>query len=230
MTGLALDGSVRLTGRVDDVRVPVAEATLCVVPIRQGSGTRLKILEAMALGTPVVSTSKGVEGLNVQDGEHFSCADTPADFAQATLALLADSSRRSRLAANARCLVEASMTGLRSAINLSILSKSRVHYQQTMPLRVLRSMRLDSLMTRALTFTPDRKIWLIVAAVVVLAYYLGRNPSPLFIIVAPLYLPSLAAADAAAAPGSACQLLSSPWSSVSASAPARMSTSSRWRC
>ena len=60
--GLALDDTVTLCGYVDDIRFPVAEASACVVPIRQGGGTRLKILEAMALGTPVVSTSKGAEG------------------------------------------------------------------------------------------------------------------------------------------------------------------------
>ncbi len=107
LTSLALDSSVHLTGRVDDVRVPVAEATVCIAPIRQGGGTRLKILEAMALGTPVVSTTKGAEGLNLKNGEHFLCADRPGEFAQAALALLGDARRRSHLAANARRLVEA---------------------------------------------------------------------------------------------------------------------------
>jgi len=65
---LALDDSVTLTGYVEDVRIPVAEAAACVIPIRQGGGTRLKILEAMALGTPVVATRKGAEGLEVVDG------------------------------------------------------------------------------------------------------------------------------------------------------------------
>jgi glycosyltransferase involved in cell wall biosynthesis len=95
-----------LTGFVDDVRAPVARSTLCVAPIRQGSGTRLKILEAMALGTPVVSTTKGTEGLEVADGAHFVCADSPAEFAHATLSLLADAGRRAHLATNARRLVE----------------------------------------------------------------------------------------------------------------------------
>jgi len=86
--------------------MPVAEAAACVVPIRQGGGTRLKILEAMALGTPVVSTTKGAEGLSVTDGEHLLLADDPASFAACTLRLFRDDGLRSRLARNARRLVE----------------------------------------------------------------------------------------------------------------------------
>jgi glycosyltransferase involved in cell wall biosynthesis len=104
--GLNLDSSVHLTGYVADVRIPVAEATVCVAPIRQGGGTRLKILEAMALGTPVVATCKGAEGLEVTDGEHLLLADTPEAFADATLRLLGDPALRTRLALNARRLVE----------------------------------------------------------------------------------------------------------------------------
>ena len=104
--GLALDDSVRLTGFVDDVRIPVAEAAICVVPIRQGRGTRLKILEAMALGTPVVSTSKGAEGLEVVTGEHLLIADDPLDFANNVTRLLGDDALRKRLSAKARKLVE----------------------------------------------------------------------------------------------------------------------------
>ena len=107
LRGLALDASVQLTGFVEDVRLPVAEGTVAVAPIRQGGGTRLKILEAMALGTPVVATTKGAEGLNVIDGEHLLLADTPRAFAQAVLTLLASEAARTALAAHARRLVEA---------------------------------------------------------------------------------------------------------------------------
>lgn len=106
LDGLALDASVRLTGYVEDVRMAVAEATVCVVPIRQGGGTRLKILEAMALGTPVVATAKGAEGLEVVDGEHCLIADTPEAFAERTVQLLRQERLRQRLATNARKLVE----------------------------------------------------------------------------------------------------------------------------
>jgi glycosyltransferase involved in cell wall biosynthesis len=106
LDGLHLDESVHLTGYVDDVRQPVARSAACVVPTRQGGGTRLKILEAMALGTPVIATSKGAEGLDVVDGEHLLIEDNPSAFAEATLRLLKNPVLRARLAHNARALVE----------------------------------------------------------------------------------------------------------------------------
>ena len=104
--GLRLDDSVRLAGYVDDVRMPVAEASVCVVPTRQGGGTRLKILEAMALGTPVVATSKGIEGHGAVHGEHALIADDPTDFAASVLELLRNPDLCSRLAQNGRRFVE----------------------------------------------------------------------------------------------------------------------------
>ncbi len=106
LDGLALDDTVRLTGFVEDVRLPVARAAVCVAPIRQGGGTRLKILEAMALGTPVVSTSKGAEGLDAASGEHLLIAGDPDLFARQVIELLGDPALRQRLAASARRLVE----------------------------------------------------------------------------------------------------------------------------
>jgi glycosyltransferase involved in cell wall biosynthesis len=103
---LSLDDSVTLTGFVDDIRPVVARSWVAVVPLLSGGGTRIKILEAMALGTPVVSTSKGAEGLDVVDGEHLLLADDPAVFAERTLQLLSDLALRQRIAANARRLVE----------------------------------------------------------------------------------------------------------------------------
>jgi len=75
LTGLSLDESVTLTGFVEDIRSEIAGAQVSVVPIRSGGGTRLKILEAMALGTPVVSTGKGAEGIAACQGEHLLLAD-----------------------------------------------------------------------------------------------------------------------------------------------------------
>ena len=106
LAGLRLDESVHLSGYVDDVRPLVASAWACVVPIRLGGGTRLKILEAMALGTPVVATSKGAEGLDGVDGEHILLADDPVEFADRTLQLLRDPALHQRLVTNARRLVE----------------------------------------------------------------------------------------------------------------------------
>jgi len=102
---LALDGGVILTGYLDDVRPTVAQSWACVAPLRVGGGTRLKILEAMALGTPVVATSKGAEGLEVTPGKDILVADEPAEFADAVARLLGDASLREELAANGRRLV-----------------------------------------------------------------------------------------------------------------------------
>jgi len=79
----------------------VKTSALCIVPLRQGGGTRLKILEAMALRTPVVATSKGAEGLQVRHRKHLLIADTPRAFADAILELLQNPSLRATLTANA---------------------------------------------------------------------------------------------------------------------------------
>ncbi|NLG28451.1 MAG: glycosyltransferase, partial [Chloroflexi bacterium] len=107
LAGLALDPSVRLSGYVDDIRPVVDSASVCVVPLREGGGTRLKILEAMALGTPVVSTTKGAEGLALRAGEHMLLADTPAAFAEHTVRLLQRPEVGEQMAARARAHVEA---------------------------------------------------------------------------------------------------------------------------
>jgi polysaccharide biosynthesis protein PslH len=102
----ATTSNVRLAGHVRDVRPLVANSAVCVVPIRIGSGTRIKILEAMALGTPVVATPKAVEGLEVENGIHLLIADSAAEFADSTLRLLRDASLARQLSHNARALVE----------------------------------------------------------------------------------------------------------------------------
>lgn len=101
---LAGDG-IHVTGRVEDVRPYYARSAVCVVPLRVGGGTRLKILEAMALGRPVVSTTIGCEGLKVKDGVHLSIADSPEQFTEKTLRLLQDKSVCESLAQHARQLV-----------------------------------------------------------------------------------------------------------------------------
>lgn len=98
--------SVRLTGWVEDIRPFVARGQVCIVPLRIGGGTRLKIFEAMAMGKAVVSTSVGAEGLPVQHGENILLADTPDDFARSVISLLRDSNRRNHLGAAARALVQ----------------------------------------------------------------------------------------------------------------------------
>jgi sugar transferase (PEP-CTERM/EpsH1 system associated) len=102
---LAHEHGITVTGRVDDVRPPVAEAAVYVVPLRIGGGTRLKIFEAMAMGKAVVSTGIGAEGLPVRDGEHLLLADEPRAFAGAVVALLRDVDRRRQIEAAARALM-----------------------------------------------------------------------------------------------------------------------------
>jgi glycosyltransferase involved in cell wall biosynthesis len=102
---LPLGEGVTLTGYLEDVRPTVAHSWACVVPLRHGAGTRLKILEAMALGTPVVATSKGAEGLAVTPGEDILIADDPADFAARVVALLGSPALRDRIRRSGRRLV-----------------------------------------------------------------------------------------------------------------------------
>jgi glycosyltransferase involved in cell wall biosynthesis len=97
--------SVVVTGTVEDIRPYLAKAALCVVPLRSGSGTRIKIFEAMAMGKAVVSTSMGAEGLPVQHGKNIILADDPADFARQVVDLLRDPPHRQRLGQAARQLV-----------------------------------------------------------------------------------------------------------------------------
>ena len=90
----------------EDIRPWIARAALFVCPMLDGGGTKLKILDAMAMGKPVVSTSIGCEGLAVSPGKNILVADTPEDFATAVHNLLEDPVTRQRLAAAGRKLVE----------------------------------------------------------------------------------------------------------------------------
>lgn len=103
---LPRSGSVRPTGYLEDVRPAVAGSWACVVPLRIGGGTRLKILEALALGTPVIATSKGAEGLDLAAGHEILIADSPEQFAACTLEVLVDQGLRARLAQAGRRAVE----------------------------------------------------------------------------------------------------------------------------
>ena len=95
------------TGSVADIRPHLHEGDISLIPLRVGSGTRLKAFEAIANGLPVVSTTLGVEGLGLTPGEHYLAADTDAEFADAILALLADTPRRIAMAEGGRALLEA---------------------------------------------------------------------------------------------------------------------------
>jgi polysaccharide biosynthesis protein PslH len=102
---LADDPSIRVTGRVDDVRPYMSDAAAFIVPLRIGGGTRLKIFEAMAMAKAVVSTTVGAEGLPVTHDRDILLADDPGSFARAVLRLLRDVTERRQLEAAARALV-----------------------------------------------------------------------------------------------------------------------------
>jgi len=97
---------VQLTGTVADLRPVVARAAVCVVPLRIGSGTRLKILEAAAMAKPIVSTRLGAEGLELRHGSEIFLEDDPRAFAEAVAMLLADHVRASAMGKAARLVVE----------------------------------------------------------------------------------------------------------------------------
>jgi glycosyltransferase involved in cell wall biosynthesis len=92
---------VDLVGPVAELAPEYAAASMLVVPLRAGSGTRIKILEAFIHRTPVVSTSIGAEGLAVTHGEHLLIADTPAEFADCCLRLDRDPVLRDKLVSSA---------------------------------------------------------------------------------------------------------------------------------
>jgi glycosyltransferase involved in cell wall biosynthesis len=105
--GLPLPPSpnVTLAGYVDDIGALIASSTISLAPLWSGGGTRLKILEAMAIGTPVVATSKGAEGLDGISGEHLFIADEPRQFAEDVLRLLGDTGLRTRMSLTAHSFV-----------------------------------------------------------------------------------------------------------------------------
>jgi glycosyltransferase involved in cell wall biosynthesis len=100
------DANVEFTGAVPDVRPYVARAAVVIAPLRVGSGTRLKILEALAMGKPVVTTTIGCEGLGVVDAEHLTVADDPQAFADSVARLMSDRKLAMELGHNGRALIE----------------------------------------------------------------------------------------------------------------------------
>jgi glycosyltransferase involved in cell wall biosynthesis len=96
---------IHITGTVEDVRPFYASAVAAVVPLRSGSGTRLKILEAMAAGVPVVSTRMGAEGIKAEDNIHLLLADSGPEIAAAIRRVASSPETRTRLSAAGRTLV-----------------------------------------------------------------------------------------------------------------------------
>ena len=110
--------NVRFTGTLPDLRPVIAQAAVCAVPLRIGSGTRLKILEAAAMAKAVVSTTIGAEGLNLIDGKEIVIADECSAMAHAIADLLVDRQRRTAIGQAARHHVSAKygIPALRQAV------------------------------------------------------------------------------------------------------------------
>lgn len=102
----ARDQRVHVTGFVPDVRPYFSKATACVCPVRDGGGTRLKILDSLAMGVPVVATSFAASGLSLNHGEHLLLADTPDAFADSIERVLSNASLRESLSAAGLEIVE----------------------------------------------------------------------------------------------------------------------------
>ncbi len=94
------DPNVEFTGYLEDVRPHIGRAWMSVIPLRIGGGTRLKILEALAMGTPVVSTSKGAEGLELEAGRDLLIRDSPQAFAEGVVEILENRDLRDQLGKN----------------------------------------------------------------------------------------------------------------------------------
>jgi glycosyltransferase involved in cell wall biosynthesis len=120
---LARPGQVEVTGFVEDVRPYLKEATAVVVPLRIGGGTRLKILEALAMGKAVISTSLGAEGISAVDGREILLSDRPESFAGKVIDVLDNPALRISLQKAGRQLVE-------SRYNWTGIGKSLEHVYQ----------------------------------------------------------------------------------------------------
>jgi len=119
--------NVVVTGEVPDVRPYLERAAVVAVPIRMGGGTRLKVLEGLAMGKAMVSTTLGCEGIRVRDGEHLLIADSAEDFASSLGRLLADPESGRALGLAGRRLMEAEYSWDASAERLDGL------YRQLLP-------------------------------------------------------------------------------------------------
>ncbi len=97
--------NITLAGYVEDIKSLIAASAVAIAPLQSGGGTRLKILEAMAIGTPVVATSKGAEGLDAKNGEHLLVTDEPKMFASHVINLLQDRALHKKISINAASLV-----------------------------------------------------------------------------------------------------------------------------
>jgi glycosyltransferase involved in cell wall biosynthesis len=123
---LASEANVAVTGYVDDVRPYLAKTSLVVVPMLRGTGMKSKVLEAMAMGKPVISTSIGVQGIEVTHGKDILIANSARDFITCILALLGNEGLRKIIGSNARELIEQHYSWEQTAATLNELFQSTV--------------------------------------------------------------------------------------------------------
>jgi sugar transferase (PEP-CTERM/EpsH1 system associated) len=124
---IASEQGIDVRGRVEDVRVEILRGSVFVTPTRIGSGIRLKILEAMALHRPVVSTTVGCEGIEAVNGDHLLVADDPASFADAVIRLLKDRALERRLVERAATLIQSRYAWNALADQLSAIYEEALH-------------------------------------------------------------------------------------------------------
>lgn len=129
-----LGPKVRATGRVADVRPYLAGAAAVVAPVRIGGGTRLKVLEALAMGKPLIATSTACEGLDLVDGRDLVMADGPRAFADAVLRILADQKYGARLGDAGRRVVAARYSWVSSIARLEELHDSGLRARRCEPI------------------------------------------------------------------------------------------------
>jgi len=124
------DPRIVVTGPVPDIRPYLAAASAMVVPLFQGSGTRFKILEAFAANVPVISTPKGAEGLDIEDGTHLLIAESADEFVDAVQQLWADENLAKKLTANGLELLKQlyfwDVTSLRIGKAIKELTQQRI--------------------------------------------------------------------------------------------------------
>jgi polysaccharide biosynthesis protein PslH len=118
MAAARIDPAIRVHGFVPDVRPFFRDASVVVCPIRDGGGTRIKVLDALAQGMPIVSTTIGCEGIEAVPGRDVLVADTPAEFAKHIARIFEDPELRLSLARNGRALAEQVYSWDRIATNL----------------------------------------------------------------------------------------------------------------
>jgi glycosyltransferase involved in cell wall biosynthesis len=142
---------VRITGFIGDLRPLYAEARVAICPVQSGSGTRIKILEAAAHGLPVVSTSIGAEGLEMENDAEIVVRDHVEEFAQACVSLLKNPGLARKIGANARTAAAARYSAEAVISGLADLIKSALRPTKTRDVR-------DVVGTHVPTVVPDGQL------------------------------------------------------------------------